>query len=264
MIALVRRSFGRVLAPFLAVLVILSGFQVALIAVAAAFSQSGNFERLSQLVPAMLQPALAPALTSFDRMTTLGYFDVLIVMMVVQWAIYVGTEPAGDIEAGLIDLILARPLPRHVVVTRSLVVMMVSTLVLTLGMWLGTLVGLALLAPADETWPEPRVLLLMVAHLTLLAWCFGAAALAASGWARRRGSALAAIAIAAVALFLVDFLGLWWSPAEALARFTPFFYFHGGPLLAGTADPLRNVTVLGATTLACTVCAYVRFARRDL
>jgi hypothetical protein len=72
------------------------------------------------------------------------------------------------------------------------------------------------------------------------------------------------VAIAAVGLYLVDFLGLWWSPAEALARFTPFSYFHGGPLLAGTSDPIRNITVLGLTTGALTLCAYIRFGQRDL
>jgi ABC-2 type transport system permease protein len=264
MTALVLRSFGRILSPFLSLAAILSGFQVALVAMASAFAESGNFERLVSLVPAVLAPAISPALTSFDRMLTIGYFDVLIVMLVVQWAIYVGTEPAGEIESGLVDLVLARPVPRHRLVTRTLVVMMASTLVLALGMLAGMLLGLVMLAPVDAPWPEARLVGLMIAHLTLVAWCFGAAALAAAGWARRRASALAVVSIAAVALYLVDFLGLWWSPAESLARFTPFFYFHGGMLLAGADDPARNLLVLGSLTLAASLTAYARFARRDL
>ena len=264
MIALVRRSFSRVAAPFAGVVTILAGFQVALIAVAAEFSDSGNFDRLAQIVPAVLQPALAPALTSFGRMATVGYFDVLIVMMVVQWAIYVATEPAGDVEAGIVDLVLARALPRQALMTRSLVVMLASTLFLVVAMLIGTSVGLALLAPAGVSWPEPSLLSLMAAHLTLVAWCFGAAGLAASAWARRRAAAVAVVALASVALYLIDFLGLWWRPIETLARFTPFYYFHGGPLLAGTANPHLNLTVLGAATALLTVAAYVQFLRRDL
>jgi ABC-2 type transport system permease protein len=263
-IALVRRSLGRVAAPFAGVIVILAAFQVALIAVAGAFSESGNFERLAQIVPAMLQTALAPALISFDRMTTVGYFDVLIVMMVVQWAIYIATEPAGDIEAGIVDLVLARALPRRALITRSLVVMLASTASLVLAMLIGTFTGLLLLSPAGVAWPEASLLSLMAAHLTLVAWCFGAAGLAASAWARRRAAALAAVALASVALYLIDFLGLWWAPMETPARFTPFYYFHGGPLLAGTANPLLNLTVLGTATVALTITAYIQFQRRDL
>jgi ABC-2 type transport system permease protein len=262
--ALVLRSFGRVSSPFLSLLAILSGFQVALVAMASAFAESGNFERLVALVPAVLAPAISPALTSFDRMLTIGYFDVLIVMLVVQWAIYVGTEPAGEIESGLVDLVLARPVPRHRLVTRTLVVMMTTTLLLALGMLVGMLLGLMTLAPPDAPWPEGRLVRLMITHLTLVAWCFGAAALAVSGWARRRASAVAVVSIGAVALYLVDFLGLWWTPAEAVARFSPFFYFHGGTLIAGTADPVRNVLVLGSLTVSASLVAYARFARRDL
>jgi ABC-2 type transport system permease protein len=262
--ALISRSFGRVARPFGGVLIVLGGFQIALIAVASEFADAGNFERVAQLVPAVLAPALAPALTSFDRMTTLGFFDPLVVMLVVQWAIYVGTEPAGEVETGLVDLVLARSFPRHRVITRTLIVTLGSTLLLTLGMLAGTLGGLATLAPAGAAWPTPRVLLLMVAHLTLVGWCFGALALAISGWSRRRGSAIAVAAIGAVALYLLDFLGLWWSPVETLARLTPFAYFHGGPLLAGSADPVRNLLILASTTIAAAAIGYVQFERRDL
>jgi ABC-2 type transport system permease protein len=263
-IALVARSLGRIAAPFAGVLLILAGFQIALIAVAATFSESGNFERLAQLVPSALQPALAPALTSFDRMTMLGYFDALIVMMLVQWAIYVATEPAGDVEDGIVDLVLARPVPRHLLVTRTLVVMIATTTLLAVAMLVGTVAGLALLAPANSSWPDGSILVLMAAHLTMVAWCFGAAGLAAAAWTSRRTAAITVVAITSMAVYLIDFLGLWWSPMETLARFTPFFYFHGGPLLAGTDNPVRNLTVLSAMTATFTIFAYVRFQRRDL
>src|SRR5688572_4162173 len=97
MTTLVMRSLGRFPAPLAAIPPVLRGFEVWLIDAAAAFAASGEFDRLTSMVPATLKPALAPALTSFGSMTTIGYFDVLIVMMVVQWAIYLGTEPAGEI-----------------------------------------------------------------------------------------------------------------------------------------------------------------------
>ena len=56
-------------------------------------------------------------------MASLGFFEPLIVMLVVQFAIFLATEPAGDVETGLVDLVLARPVPRHWLVTRSLIAM---------------------------------------------------------------------------------------------------------------------------------------------
>ena len=264
MTALVARSLGRVAAPLVAILTVLSAFQVALIAVAASLSNAGEFERLAQIVPAALRPALGPALASFGTMTMLGYFDVLIVMIVVQWAIYVSTEQAGEVEAGLFDLLLARPLPRHRLVTRSIVVTLGSTLALTLAMGAGTLIGLWLLTPPGAAWPETRLVLLMMAQLTAVAWCFGAAGVAVSGWMRRRASAIAIVAIASMLLYLIDFLGHWWGPIDIVARLTPFYYFHGGPIIAGNSDPARDLAVLGTATLSCIVLAYWKFERRDL
>ena len=264
MIPMVARSFGRIGPALAATAAIFAVFQIGLIAVAASFWSSGEFERLSSMVPKVLQAALAPALTSFGNMTSLGYFDPLIVIFIAQWAIYVGTEPAGEVETGLVDLVLARPVSRARLVTRSLIVTMGSTLAVTLSMGAATFLGLALLAPEDAPWPDPRTILLLIAHLTLVAWCCGTAAVAASGWARRRAAVLATVTIAVGTMYLVDFLGLWWEPMERLAMLTPFNYFHGGPLLTGTTDPVRNLAVLGTATLAATGIAYWKFERRDL
>lgn len=264
MIPLVARSFGRVAIPFGAIAAVLAAFQVSLIAVASSLARDGGFDRLASIVPAALRPALAPALSSFGSMTLFGYFDVLIVMMVVQWAIVAATEPAGEIQTGLVDLVLARPVPRHRLVTRALLVTFGSSLMLALAMGLGTLVGLLLLTPPGSDWPEPRLVVLMIAHLTGVAWCFGAAGVAACGWARRRASAIAVVAIASMVCYLIDMLGMWWAPLGPFARLTPFYYFHGGALIAGTADPASNLAVLAAVTAGAVAIAYWRFEKRDL
>ena len=40
--------------------------------------------------------------------------------------------------------------------------------------------------------------------------------------------------------------------------------FTGGPLLAGSADPVRNLLILASTTIAAAAIGYVQFERRDL
>jgi hypothetical protein len=104
----------------------------------------------------------------------------------------------------------------------------------------------------------------MMAHLTALCWAFGAAAVAVSGWMRRRAAALTSVALAAAVLYLVDFLAMWWAGIEWLGALTPFHYFRGGPLMAGTTEPSRDLAVLGLIAVAGSAVAYWQFSRRDL
>jgi beta-exotoxin I transport system permease protein len=264
MIALIGRSIGRTVRPLTAIGLVLCAFQLALIAAASSIASDGNVGGLARLVPGFLQQSLGLALLSFAGMTTIGYFDAIIVMIVVLSAIHLAAEPAGDVEAGLVDLILARPLPRAWIVTRSLSVMMASVAALVLIMSAALWAGLAWLVPNHANWPEPRIIAKMSAHLMLVAWCFGAWSLAASAWARRRGTAIAVIAIVGVALYLLDLVATIWKPVAGIARLSPFHYFHGGEILAGTASTTQDVAVLASITLAGFAIAYWRFGKRDL
>jgi hypothetical protein len=100
--------------------------------------------------------------------------------------------------------------------------------------------------------------------MTLVAWCFGCVALAASGWARRRGAVVGAIGVVAIAAYLVEVLEPMWAPAREVAWVSPFHYYRAARILAGTAEDARNLAVLGTTTLAALGVAYWRYQRRDL
>jgi uncharacterized membrane protein YozB (DUF420 family) len=142
--------------------------------------------------------------------------------------------------------------------------MMTGTLTLTLMMGAGTWIGLLTLAPAGVRWPEPRLVVNLIAHLTLVAWSFGAAALAASGWARRRAAAWAPVAMTAVAMYLIDFLGLWWTAMPRIGRMTPFHFYQGSAVIEGRANTALDLSVLAAATVAASAIAYWQFNRRDL
>ena len=264
MIALVLRSFNRAARPLAAVTVLLMAFQLTLVAAAAAIAAERDIASLAQLVPGFMQPLIGVALLTFGSMTTITFFDALVVMLIVQLAVYLASEPAGDVESGLVDLLLARPVPRHWLVTRTLVFMASSIASLVVMMALTLWIALVMFGPDGEAWPAPRVVVSMAGHLTLIAWCFGAVSLAASGWARRRGSAITAVGVTAVALYLLDFLATLWRPLRGVAVVSPFHYFRGGEILAGTANTTRDLAVLGTITIAAVAVAYVAFRRRDL
>ena len=264
MLTLVWRSFGRMARPFASVAIILIGFQAALIGSAASVASEHSFEQLAKAVPAFVRGGLGPALTSFAGMTMLGYFDPVIVLLLVQFAIYVGSEPAGDVESGLVDLMLARPMPRRLIVGRSLILVTFSVIALIACMGAGTYVSLWYFAPPDATWPSPSNVALLMAHLAAISWGFGCVALAAAASMNRRASAIGLVALAAVGFLLVDvlvemstrFKALWWT--------TPFHYFHGAAILLGKSHPLRDLTVLGSMGVVAASFAFWQFSRRDV
>ena len=112
---------------------------------------------------------------------------------------------------------------------------------------------------AGTQWPDPRITFSLSAHVSLIAVCFGSIALAASGWTRRRSAAMGAVAVMAIAAYLVELLEAIWAPARDVARFSPFHYLDASGILAGTAPESRNLAVLGSILLAATALAYWRF-----
>jgi ABC-type transport system involved in multi-copper enzyme maturation permease subunit len=120
------------------------------------------------------------------------------------------------------------------------------------------------LAPPRARWPELRIVLNLIAHLFMVASCFGAATLAAAGWARRRAAALAPVAVAAFALYLIDFLGGGGKELSKVSLISPFHFYQGAAIIEGRANTAQDLSVLGAATIAATALAYWQFSRRDL
>jgi ABC-2 type transport system permease protein len=264
MITLVARSLRRIAPLTVALSALLAAFQLAIVAVAASYERAGSFAFLSAIVPDFARGHIGAGLSSFAAMTTTGYFEPMIVMLTAQFAIFVGAEPAAEIETGLVDTVLTRPLPRHWIVSRSLLVMAIGTLILMIAMGLATAAGLRLLAPPRTRWPETRTVLLLILNLLAVTWAFGAATLAATGWARRRISAQAPIAVAAIAYYLLNFLASMWTPARSFAWLSPFHYFAGAAILSGGGHLTYDLSILGGITLVCAAVAYWQFNRRDL
>ncbi len=265
MLTLVRRSCARVAAVFTAVAAVLMGFQLVLIAVASSLTTSNSFEQLKHVtLPRFILHSVGLGQMTFAGATTFGYYDPLVTMMLVQFAVYVGSEPAGEVETSLVDLVMARPIGRAHLVTRSILVVTAVILGLTLAMIVGTVAGLLLLTPAGAEWPAPGTIGRLALHLVTLAWAFGWATLAVAAWARRRGAAQASVAVAAIALYFVDMVGESWERARPLARLFPFHYYHGPAIVNGQASTALDVSIFTAIGAGAIVMAYWQFRRRDL
>ena len=203
-------------------------------------------------------------IASFGGMVGFGFFHPVVMLAVVQGAVYLASEPADEVERGVVDLVAARPVPRHLLVTRAAVAAGGCVVVTVLAMMATNLAAVRLFAPPTASPLGASLTGLLALHLAAVACCFGGASLLVAAYARRRAAAVGGVGLLAVFLFLVDFAASSWAPLAPVAPFTPFHYYKGMSLLLGTSNPARDLTVLFAVTAILVGWAYVAYARRDL
>lgn len=264
---LLAHSLKRVRTLVIAMGVLLAVFQVFLILVARSVQQSNTFEQIGALIPPFLRGLLGPsfaAFMSFSGIVCLGYFHVAVMGSLIGLAIALATTPTSEMETGFMDLILARPLARHWIITRSIIVVMICTVALLVMLMMGTWVGLNALAPKDIAWPAPDLIVSLVVNLGLLMLCWSGVAMAIGAAARRRSVAGAMTGLLALGTFLLDYVARAWQPAESIAWLSPFRYYSPFDLLIGKSLPAKNLLVLAGIAVATFALAYVLFSRRDI
>lgn len=246
---------------------LLAAFQIIIVAQASALEEAHSFSRMAELVPAFLQRGLGSQsmlLVTFKGTVAFGYFHPVVAVLISVLAIYFATELAHDVESALVDLVLARAVPRRVVVTRSLLLAAGAVVFAVMLMALGTQLGLRMFAAPEFDAPSAAVSARMLLHLAAVASCFGGFALAIAAGARRWSTAFTTAALAAVVLYLVDFLAIGWPPMRAIVWISPFHYYPALSILAGTAPVWSNLGLLMSASAVLCAIGYWRFDRRDL
>jgi len=266
-LTLVVYSLKRVRVLVIAMAVLLAMFQILLILVAGSIQSSGSFEQLGELMPPFVRQILGSSfvsLMSFSGIVSVGYFHLSVMGSLVGLAIALGTIPTSEIEIGFMDLILSRPLARHWMITRSIVVMSISTAVVLGMMLIGTWAGLNWLAAKDVRWPSSNLILSLAVNLAVLMMSWNAIAMAIGSAARRRGVAGGLAGLLALAMYLLDYVARAWEPAERVAWLSPFRYYSPFELLMGDGLSVRNLLVLASIAVCGFALAYVLFSRRDI
>jgi ABC-2 type transport system permease protein len=267
LVALGWRSVVQARYLLLGSLCLLCVFQMVIVGQAAEIERANSFSRIAELMPGFLQRGLgnqAMLLATFKGTVAFGFFHPVVAILTSVVAIYLTTEPAHEVEAGLVDLTLARPVPRHALVTRSLVLAVTVVVTAAVLMAGGSMLGLFVFASPSFDAPSARVYVILLIHLGAVALCFASIGLAVAAGARRWSTAFTTVALAAVVLYLIDFLSIGWPVMSVLSWLSPFHYYPGLPILAGTAPAFRNVAVLLSAAAVFVAVAYWRFNRRDL
>ena len=264
---LVVHSLKRVRTLVLTTGLLLGAFQLILIFVAGSIQGSGGFEQLATLLPPFVRELLGPAVASFmsfSGIVSLGYFHLTVIGALTAIAVTLATIPAAEVESGFSDFILSRPVARHWIITRSIVVTIVCCTFVVALMVAGTWSGLHAFGRRDVQWPSAKTIGSMAANLEMLALSWGGLAMAIGAAARRRSVAGGAAGLLALGFYLLDYVGRLWRPAERVAWLSPFRYYNPFELMLGNPLPPKNLIVLGAVTVAGFIAAYVLYARRDI
>ena len=247
--------------------IVLGGFQFLLTRVAAYLLRSGGFSLMPSLVPDFLQQMAGPsmfAIMSFQGVIAFGYFHPIVIAAHLGLAIAIGTEPAAEVETRFADLTLARPLARHEPITRTVVVLVTIEAVVAAVMVAATTTGLICCTPADAPRPPLSTIAALAISLVAVALCWGGIAAAFAAGARRRATASGAAAVAALAAYLVDYLGRIWDPARRLSALSPFHYFEPAALVSGAPLNVPHLLALLAISASAFGVAYTVFLRRDV
>lgn len=267
MIALLARSAYQMRFVLIATLLLLCGLQILIIAQAVEIQRANSFGSVANLLPGFVQRGLgsrALLLATFKGTVAFGYFHPIVCMTVAVLAMYPATEIAHEVEAGLVDLELARAVPRHRLVTRSLLLAHLSAAVVLTAMAAGTAIGIRLFEAADLDVPSTELRARLLFNQFAVASCFSGFAILVASWSRRWSTAFTIAALTAVVMYNVDFIALGWRPMEWVAWLSPFHYFPALSVITGEAPLLGNAAILFGAAALFAAAAYWQFQRRDV
>jgi ABC-type transport system involved in multi-copper enzyme maturation permease subunit len=267
MIALLARSAYQIRFVLIATVLLLGALQILVIAQAVEIQRANSFGSLANLLPGFVQRGLgskAMILASFKGTVAFGYFHPVVCMTVAVLAMYPATEIAHEVEAGLVDLELARAVPRHRLVTRSLLLAHLAAAIVLCVMAAGTAIGIRLFDATDLDVPALELRGRLLFNQFAVASCFIGFALLVAAMSRRWSTAFTIAALSAVVMYNVDFIALGWRPMELVAWLSPFHYFPALSVITGDASTARDVAVLFGASALSSAAAYWQFERRDL
>jgi ABC-2 type transport system permease protein len=240
--------------------------QVLRVRIAEKIYDAGQFDQLNSVLSSYLREIIGSALgsiMSFNGIVCGVYFDTGYIIALLALVIALSTLPASERETGFADLILARPVARHWLITRTIALVLFSIVLMLALMAAGTWAGLMLFAPDDAPWPTVRQILALALTLGALLSCWSGVAMA-FGAACRRGVASATTSLMAFLTLILDWAHRAWPPLDWLDWLSPFRYFSPYDLVAGKPLQWDNLLVLWAIAATGYILAYLIISQRDI
>lgn len=170
--------------------------------------------------------------------------------------------PAGEVDRGTLDLLLALPIARRELVAASIVLLQLVLWGLTAVVWSGLRYGLALGAI-----PPPANLAAfgwVVVNLWALFSAVAGIATLVSTRVTEQGRVTAIVISFLVLSFFVNLIASIWEPARFADVVSLFHYYQPHPIVRGGGAPLGDLGVLLGVALVANAAAFAVFGRRDI
>lgn len=150
--------------------------------------------------------------------------------------------PAGEIDRGTVDVLLAWPLSRGKIYAVETVMCLASGLFVLATGWLGHLTTVGGM-PDDM---RPSGIGVIWVYLNFFALYISVAGLAflASSISNRRGRAVGAVVAFIVASFLLNFIAPFWEPARSVDFLALLTYYRPAEVLSNVELPIADIAVL--------------------
>ncbi len=260
---LFRRQLERNGVFLLVAALMLGGFQFTLCAIVASVDVQGAFSQMTQFAPPLFRTMIEQNLMggSPGAVLAFGWNHPVAHALLSAIAITLAARAvAGEVENGMIELLLAQPLSRRrYFAAQVLFAACAIAGVLAVGV-VATAAGqvvFSLQAFGSRLAP-------LFVNMLLLQLSIYALTLCASAFGREAGRAAIAGVLVALLSFLINAIATLWTRAEFAKPYSLHSYFDPRLILVKDDLAATSVAVLAAVTLIATALAYLRFARRDL
>ena len=214
-----------------------------------------------------LPPAIRAFVKGSDVASPAGYLGSglihpITLAIMAATAIAAGATSARDVESGVAELMLSRPLRRTSWLGAEIIAMVVQvTIVAVLGLLGATIAVTSVdsLAPVSLT-----SLFIAMVPLWLMFAGIGAVTVLASSFSRTGAKAIGWGTAFALVAYAIDYLSQIWTLAEPLGPLSVMHWYRPADILGDGSAPASTWLVLGGVAIVASVLALLVTSRREV
>jgi ABC-2 type transport system permease protein len=245
-------------------IVLLGGFQFLICAIISTVDVGSAIQGLMKSIPLFMRSTVTEeffAGFSTQGILAFGWDHPIAQALGTAVALVLGTRAvAGEIEGGVIELVLSQPLSRRGYLTGQVIFAVIALAVLSLGGVAGTVLG--------EKFYQIELglgaLLKLGLNFLLFQCAWYGISLAFSVLGREAGRVATAAFLVALSSYIINVIGKLWTKAAFLLPYTLHTYYSPRETLVGNTLEGKSLAVLCAVFCVCIGFAAWRFQRRDI
>jgi ABC-type transport system involved in multi-copper enzyme maturation permease subunit len=200
---------------------------------------------------------------SVNGAVAFGYNHPIVLIFLAVIAIMLPAKHiAGEIEGGSLELLFSLPIKRFKLTFSLWILSVLSLLVVIIGGWVGTLIGL-MIYPQVSDLP-----LSIIFHIGLNLWflmlTINAYTFLFSSFSREGGKVTQRVAGLTLFFYFLSYTVKLWDKASFLKPVTIFTYYQPQALVMNQNLWLKNIAVLAVLVIIFMVIALMKINRRDI